>query len=185
MSKALVSAVFILLLSASGAWAKSFPVLENFYVNSDAEKFINKENVSFGYRPLSNEGFLKKARFETNISYDSEKAYQSPSSTTNVKSDFIYEAGNNSSFKPFIGFGANVSYTEVSKSLTMNFGNESSQTYHVMTGFSYEPEKHPAMSIKVGYSYSDSLNEQARSTPVSYDVEPNGHGVSVFVSFRF
>jgi opacity protein-like surface antigen len=195
----LLSTLVIASFPAMG-WAKGRPVdksvLENFYLKSGdlsdmmgSSPLHSGDKVSIGYRPLSNDGFLGNTRFEQELSYSEPINGISNATTTKFMSNLIYDIGDSSTFKPYLGVGAGVIYNETENSVNFSSNIDASDTFrtcHIMTGFAYEPADHPSVTMRLGYSYAvTSGNPSLRGNLTSQQEDPNGHTVAGYVSLRF
>jgi opacity protein-like surface antigen len=197
----LLSTIVIATCFPANSWAKGRAVdktvLENFYLKSGSQNALynnaaqSSDKVAIGYRPLSSNGMLANARFEQELSYSEPTSGWNNITTARFMSNLVYDLGSTASFKPYIGMGAGFVHNEIQN--TNNFTSNSDatsdtlKTYRVMTGFSYEPQNHPAVTVSFGYSFAatdGTLSVKNNLTsPQEYD--PNGHTLAAYVSFKF
>lgn len=185
MRKQLVLSSLIMAISfGSAASANDKSVLENFYVKSN-DSVVSESSLSLGYRPLSSEGILKKARFEQEVSHSVSFFDESSLDKTKIMSNFMYDFEKHGSITPYMGVGVGVThfsnYDEKSASDTL-------PTYQVMTGVSYDSVKHPQIKMRMGYSYSDTISETASDNDVRYkqdNIDNGAHAVAAYIDFSF
>jgi opacity protein-like surface antigen len=199
--KLLLLSTLVIASSLPGmAFAKGRPVdksaLENFYLKSGdlsdmmgSSTLQSGDKVSIGYRPLAEDGALSKTRFEQELSYSEPINGINNSTNTKFMSNLIYDIGNSKSFKPYLGVGAGLMYNETENSANFTSNIESTETYrtyHVMAGFTYEPEEYPSVTMRAGYVYAaTSGNPSLRGNLNTQQEDPNGQTVAGYVSFKF
>ncbi|MCE3231957.1 MAG: hypothetical protein K0R98_214 [Rickettsiaceae bacterium] len=196
----LLTTVVVASTLPASSWAKGKVLdkspLENFYLKSGVTNDLisnstiqNGDKVSIGYRPLSYDGPLSNVRFEQELSHS---AASSNDTLTAMKfmSNLVYDIGNSAQFKPYIGFGAGLLHTETENSANFTTSIDASdtyKTYKVTTGFSYEPEKHPSVTVHIGYTYAETSGKPALHNILSsqHEYDPNGQTVAAYISFKF